>query len=47
MYNELNSSSIGAASRFIDAKLAMGFASFSLNELTDKTGLSAIAAKNQ
>ena len=47
MDNELNSSSIGAASRFIDAKLATGFASFSLTELTDKTGLSVIAAKNQ
>ncbi len=47
MDNELNSSSTGAASRFIDAKLAMGFASFSLTELTDKTGLSVIAAKNQ
>jgi len=47
MNNELNSSSIGAANRFIDAKLAMGFASFSLKALTDKTGLSVIAAKNQ
>ena len=47
MNNELNSSSIGAANRFIDAKLATGFASFSLEALTDNTGLSVIAAKNQ
>jgi hypothetical protein len=47
MNNELNSSSIGAANRFIHAKLATGFASFSLEALTDNTGLSVIAAKNQ
>jgi hypothetical protein len=35
MNNELNSSSIGAANRFIDAKSATGFASFSLEALTD------------
>lgn len=37
----------GAAGSFIDAKLASGIVSFSLSEMTDKTGLSVIAAKNQ
>jgi hypothetical protein len=37
----------GAAAWFVDEKLASGFASFSLNELTAKTGLSNVAARNQ
>ena len=37
----------GAAARFIDEKLASGFVSFPLNELTAKTGLSEVAARNQ
>ena len=37
----------GAAASFIDEKLASGYVAFSLDELTSKTGLSAIAAKNQ
>lgn len=37
----------GAAARFSDEKLARGFVSFSLNELTAKTGLSSVAARNQ
>lgn len=37
----------GAAASFIDQKLARGFCSFSLDELTAATGLSAIAARNQ
>lgn len=47
MNDELTSSPVGAAGRFLDAKLAAGFSSFSLAELTEKTGLSVIAAKNQ
>jgi hypothetical protein len=37
----------GAAADFINDKLAAGFASFSLDELVAKTGLSVIAARNQ
>jgi hypothetical protein len=37
----------GAAAGFIDEKLASGYVAFSLDELTSKTGLSVIAAKNQ
>jgi len=37
----------GVAANFINEKLAGGFASFSLDELIAKTGLSVIAAKNQ
>lgn len=37
----------GVAANFINEKLAAGFASFSLDELIAKTGLSVIAAKNQ
>ncbi len=37
----------GAAARFIDEKLTSGFVSFPLNELTAKTGLSNVAARNQ
>lgn len=37
----------GAAARFIDKKLAAGYASFSLDELIEQTGLSEVAAKNQ
>ncbi|HEV2210560.1 MAG TPA: type IV toxin-antitoxin system AbiEi family antitoxin [Verrucomicrobiae bacterium] len=37
----------GAAARFIENQLASGRVAFSLNALVKKTGLSAIAAKNQ
>lgn len=37
----------GVAAHFINEKLTGGFASFSLDELITKTGLSVIAAKNQ
>lgn len=37
----------GAAASFIDRKLARGICSFSLDELTAETGLSAIAARHQ
>lgn len=38
---------VGAASKFIDAKLALGKVSFTLDELTAATHLSVIAARNQ
>lgn len=37
----------GAAASFVDDKLASGFVSFPLDELTAKTGLSNVAARNQ
>ena len=37
----------GAAKSFIDVKLASGIVSFSLSEMTNKTGLSVVAARNQ
>ncbi len=47
MINESKSYLTGAARSFIDAKLAGGVVSFSLSEMTEKTGLSVVAAKNQ
>ena len=47
MINEHKTYLPGAAASFIDAKLASGVVSFSLSEMTDRTGLSLIAAKNQ
>ncbi|MBN1571362.1 MAG: hypothetical protein JXA73_26235 [Acidobacteria bacterium] len=38
---------IGAAEAFIEERLALGRVAFSLDEIVEKTGLSAIAAKNQ
>jgi hypothetical protein len=38
---------VGAAKAFIDKRLALGRAAFSLHELLEESGLSAIAAKNQ
>ena len=38
---------IGAAEAFIDKRLALGRVAFSLHELIEESGLSAIAAKNQ
>lgn len=38
---------IGAAEAFIDARMALGRASFSMNELVKESGLSPIAAKFQ
>ncbi len=38
---------VGAASKFINAKLALGKVSFTLDELTAVTHLSVIAARNQ
>jgi hypothetical protein len=45
--NESKSYLTGASRSFIDAKLAGGVDSFSLSEMTEKTGLSVVAAKNQ
>lgn len=43
-----NATSIyGAAAGFIDERAAKGYASFSLDDLAAKTGLSVIAARNQ
>ena len=47
MNNKQTTYLTGAAKDFIDAKLASGFVSFSLADLTTTTGLSVIAAKNQ
>jgi hypothetical protein len=47
MYKGTKTYLTGAAADFVDAKLARGSVSFSFSELTTKTGLSAIAAKNQ
>ncbi len=47
MINEQTLYLTGAARSFIDAKLARGIVSFSLSELTTRTGLSVVAAKNQ
>jgi hypothetical protein len=38
---------IGAAGSFIEKRMALGRVAFSLNELLEESGLSAIAAKNQ
>lgn len=38
---------IGAADAFVEARMALGRVAFSLEELTQESGLSAIAAKFQ